>query len=234
MPLVEIQSVIKNFVGLRPVRIRQLHVEAGDVVTISGPDQQAAAVFTDLLTGTTLPDEGEVRIAGRSTASLANPDDWIAFLDRFGLVNERVVLLDQMTLAQNMAVAHTLDIDPMSPETRQIVARMSAEVGIEPAALDDLLSASSPLTWFRVRLGRSLAHDPIILIVEHPSLGLEPDDVAEAASLVRRIGLARRLAVVVISPDRRVSRRAATRPLDWHPATGELVSSARWRRWFHV
>ena len=134
MSLIEVQSVIKNYGGLRPIRIRQLRVEAGEVVAIGGPDQQAAAVFTDLLTGTTLPDSGEVRIDGRSTALLAGADDWIAFLDRFGLVNERVVLLDQLTLAQNLAIPHTLDIDPMSPETRQTVARMAAEVGIASAA----------------------------------------------------------------------------------------------------
>lgn len=232
MSLIEVQSVIKNYGGLRPIRIRQLRVQAGEVVAIGGPDQQAAAVFTDLLTGTTLPDSGEVRIDGRSTALLAGADDWIASLDRFGLVNERVVLLDQLTLAQNLAIPHTLDIDPMSPETRQTVARMAAEVGIASAAIDDPLSASSPLTRFRVRLGRSLAHAPGILIVEHPSLGLRPGDAAEAARLIRTIGPARTLAVVVITADRLVSRRAATRALDWRPATGELVGSAGWRRWF--
>lgn len=230
MPLVEICSVIKNFGGLRPVRIRELVVEAGDVVTIDGPDQQAAAVFTDLLTGTTLPDTGEVRVDGRSTASLADADDWIAFLDRFGLVNERIVLLDQLTLAQNLAIAHTLDIDPMSPEAWDTAVRMAAEVGLDRAALDDPLSASSPMTRLRIRLGRALAHDPVILVVEHPSLGLGRDDAGEAAGLLRRIGLSRGLAVVVISGDALMLRRAATRALTWRPATGELAASAFWRR----
>jgi ABC-type transporter Mla maintaining outer membrane lipid asymmetry ATPase subunit MlaF len=234
MPLVEIRSVIKNFGGLRPVRIRELVVEAGEVVTIDGADQQAGAVFTDLLTGTTLPDTGEVRIEGRSTASLADADDWLAFLDRFGLVNERIVLLDQLTLAQNLAIAHTLDIDPMSPEASDLAVRMAAEVGLDRAALDEPLSASSPMTRLRIRLGRALAHDPVILLVEHPSLGLERDDARVAAGLLRRIGRSRGLAVVVISGDALMSRRAATRALTWRPATGELVASAFWRRAFRL
>jgi simple sugar transport system ATP-binding protein len=234
MPLVVIRSVIKHHGGLPPLRIRELVVEAGEVVTIGGPDEQAAAVWTDLLTGTTLPDEGEVSIAGRSTASIGNPDDWLTFLDHFGLVNKRAVLLDRLTIAQNLAVAHTLDVDPLSPETRATVARMAAEVGIAPAALDDPLSASSALTRFRVRLGRALAQDPRIIVVEHPSLGLDRDQVAEAARLIRRVSQARRLAAIVISGDQRVLVHSAGRVLVWRPATGELLGAIPWRRWRHL
>ena len=123
MPLIEIDSVVKGYGGLRPLRLRGLRVDAGEAVAIHGPDRAAAAVITDLLTGTTLPDEGEVRISGLPTASIAGPDEWMAFLDRFGLVNDRVVLLDQLTLAQNLAVPHTLDLDPIPPEVVPVVAR---------------------------------------------------------------------------------------------------------------
>ncbi len=231
MPLVDIRSVVKNYGGLRPFRLRELLVEAGDVVAIAGPDEQAAAVFTDLLTGTTLPDEGEILVAGCSTASLRTPDEWLAFLDRFGLVNARAVLLDRLTIAQNLAVAHTLDVEPMSAETRDQAARMAAEAGIDPSVLDHLLPASSALTRLRVRFGRALAHDPAVFVIEHPSLGLERNDVAEAARLIRRIGESRRLASIVLSADPEVIRTSATRALTWRPETGELVRATRWPRW---
>ena len=154
MPLVDIRSIVKSHGGLRPFRLRQLSVEAGDVVVLAGPDEQAAAVFTDLLTGTTLPDQGEILVAGRSTASLRTPDDWLAFLDSFGLVSARAVLLDQLTVAQNLAIARTLDVEPMSAETRDMASRMAAEVGLEAPALDVALAAGTALTRLRVLLGR--------------------------------------------------------------------------------
>ncbi len=231
MPLVDVRSVVKNHGGLRPFRLRELSVEAGEVVAIAGPDQQAAAVLTDLLTGTTLPDEGEIFVAGCSTASLRTPDEWLASLERFGLVNPRTVLLDQLTIAQNLAIAHTLDVDPMSTEIRDRAARMAAEVGIDPSALDQSLSAGSALTHFRVRVGRALAHDPPILVIEHPSLGLERRDVPDAARLIRRVGESRRLASIVVSADPEVLRRSATRALTWRPETGELIRATRWSRW---
>jgi len=232
--LIEVRSLVKNYGGLRPPRIRELAVEAGEVVVIGGPDERAAAVLSDLLTGAMLPDEGEVTVAGRSTASLGSPEDWLAFLDRLGLVNPRIVLLDQLTVGQNLAVALTLDVDPMSPDTRSAVAGMAARVGLAPAELDLPLPAASPLARFRLRVGRALAHGPAVLLVEHPTLDLARDDVAQAARLIRDVGAGRERAAIVVSGDPGILGRAATRGLTWRPATGELLAASRWPRWLRL
>jgi predicted ABC-type transport system involved in lysophospholipase L1 biosynthesis ATPase subunit len=232
MPLIDIQAVTKGYGGLRPLRIQKLKVDAGELVTIAGPDRQAAAVLTDLLTGATLPDAGEVRVAGRSTADLSDHDDWLAFLAQFGIVNERVVLLDGLSVAENLAVPHTLELDPMPADLRCAVERMASEVGLVLPKVDERLSASSAVTRFRVRLGRALAHDPVILLVEHPSLGLAAEDVTAVADVLSRVGRVRHVATIVINSDRQLSNAIATRQLTWHPATGELVEVRGWRRWF--
>jgi ABC-type transporter Mla maintaining outer membrane lipid asymmetry ATPase subunit MlaF len=231
MPLIEIHSVTKAYGGLRPLRILDLIVDADEIVTIAGADQQAAAVLTDLLTGATLPDGGDVRVAGRSTGDLSGHDDWLAFLDHFGIVNERVVLLDSLSVAENLAVPHTLEIDPMPAEVRRTVERMASDVGLDVGRLDESLSSTSLLTRFRVRLGRALAHAPAILLLEHPTVDLTPADVSSAADAIREVGVARKLATLAISSDWRLSNAVATRPLTWRPATGELVETRGWRRW---
>ena len=231
MPLIEIDSVVKGYGGLRPLRLRGLRVDAGEAVAIHGPDRAAAAVITDLLTGTTLPDEGEVRISGLPTASIAGPDEWMAFLDRFGLVNDRVVLLDQLTLAQNLAVPHTLDLDPIPPEVVPVVARAADEVGLERAALDTPLASVSPLARLRVRLGRALAHAPAILVLEHPTADLDARGVAALSALLRRIRAARRLALVIVTADDRARRLGGARALAWRPATGGLAQAGFLGRW---
>jgi putative ABC transport system ATP-binding protein len=230
MPLIEIHSVTKAYGGLRPLRILDLIVDADEIVTIAGADQQAAAVLTDLLTGATLPDGGDVRVAGRSTGDLSGHDDWLAFLDHFGIVNERVVLLDSLSVAENLAVPHTLEIDPMPADVRGAVERMAQEVGLDAYTLDEGLSTTSALSRLRVRLGRALAHRPAILLIEHPTGDLPAADVSAAATLIREVSLARHLATIVVSSDWRLAN-AATRPLTWRPATGELAETRGWRRW---
>ena len=70
-PVVELANVSKNYHGLRPLRVAQLTVDAGEQVAILGIDQVAAEVFVNLITGATLPDSGGVKLFGRPTESIA-------------------------------------------------------------------------------------------------------------------------------------------------------------------
>jgi ABC-type transporter Mla maintaining outer membrane lipid asymmetry ATPase subunit MlaF len=232
MSLIEVRDLSKNYGGLRPFRLKAFAVEEGDAVVLEGPDHQAAAVLTDLLTGTTLPDTGSIVIAGRPTSDLSGQDDWLAFLDRFGIVNQRVVLLDGLTIAANLAVPLTLDLDPMPPGVRRAVEAHAAAVGLQPAALDARLDQASPLSRLFVRLGRAIALDPAILLVEHPTADLAGQrEVAAAADVLRRVAGRPGLTTVIVTSDRRLPRHVAARHLTWQAATGEVGESRGWRRW---
>ncbi len=235
MPVISVRNVTKSYGGLRPFRLRALDVEPGELVAIGGMDRPAAAVLTDLLTGTTLPDNdnGSIAIGGRATSALSTQEEWLAFLDRFGLVNDRVVLLDALTAAANLAVPLTLDIDPMPDGVRGVVGTLAAEVGLAHELLDARLQDAAPTPRLLVRLGRALAHDPGILILEHPTAEVTNErDVAAFAATLRRIVGERRLAAVVATADPRLPRRMATRHVAWQPASGELSDARGWRRWF--
>ena len=117
-PVLELSEVAKDYRGLRPPRIARLAVAPDDVVAIVGMDQAAAEVFISLVTGATLPDCGEVRIFGRPSAAISDSPDWLAVVDRFGIVSERAVLLDAFSVVQNLAVPFTLEIEPLREEIR--------------------------------------------------------------------------------------------------------------------
>src|SRR6185295_19548033 len=104
--------------ALRPLRIATLTVRRGDHLAIQGLDARAAEAFSLLVTGAMLPDEGDIRVAGRSTRDIGTDTEWLASLDRFGMVTDRAVLIDGLSLAANLALPLTLAIDPMSAVTR--------------------------------------------------------------------------------------------------------------------
>ncbi len=85
----------------------------GERVALAGIDAGGAEVMLNLVTGASLPDEGEVRVFGRRTADVSDGDEWLASLDCFGIVSERAVLLEGATLTQNLALPFTLEIDPV-------------------------------------------------------------------------------------------------------------------------
>jgi ABC-type transporter Mla maintaining outer membrane lipid asymmetry ATPase subunit MlaF len=235
MPLISVRDVTKSYGGLRPFRLRALDVDAGELVVLNGMDRQSASVLTDLLTGATLPDnaDGSVSVHGQATSLLAGQDEWLAFLDRFGLVNDRVVLLDELTVAANLAVPLTLEIDPIPVEVRRAVDALAGEIGLDSTLLDARLHEADPMTRLLVRLGRAVAQNPPILVVEHPTIELtRPIDVRSATATLRRVVDQRRIAAVVALADPRVPPESATRFLSWQAGSGELSEWRRRRGWF--
>ena len=189
----------------------------------------------DLVTGVTLPDEGEVRLFGRSTAAIENGDEWLALLDRFGIVSDRVVLLEQLSIVQNLAVPFTLELDEIPPAVQQDVARLRAEVGLDEATIGEPAGRAAPAMRTRLRLARAIALDPHLLLLEHPTAGLPREAVDRLAQDIRTIAARRGLTVLMLTGDRPFAEAAAGEVLAHEPATGALktvTKGAGWKRLF--
>jgi ABC-type transporter Mla maintaining outer membrane lipid asymmetry ATPase subunit MlaF len=231
-PVVELRGVAKDYRGLRPLRIQQFELRQGQSVALLGFDQITAEVFVNLVTGATRPDNGDVRVFGQSTADISDGDAWLASLDRFGILSERAVLLDQLTVAQNLAVPFSLELDPIPDAVLRDVVRLAAEVGLEERDLKQPVAAVSAAARLRVRLARAVALNPRVLLAEHPNASLAADDVPAFAADFARVVAARGLAAVTLTADRTFAAAVAEHVLTLQPATGEWKAAAGWRRWF--
>jgi lipoprotein-releasing system ATP-binding protein len=227
MSILSLNGVSKSYGGLRPLRLRDLRVVEGDLVGLAGFDQVMAEVFVNLVTGATLPETGDVEVFGRRTADIADTDDWLALVDRFGIVSERVVLLPQYTALQNVAMSLTLDVEPVRDDVRQHVEALGEEAGLDPAEMGALVADGSTALRHRVRLARALALAPKLLLVEHPAAGVEPDEVEALSRDLRTVAGKRGLAVVVLAAGVEQARPFVTRVLSLNRATGELSEAGK-------
>jgi ABC-type transporter Mla maintaining outer membrane lipid asymmetry ATPase subunit MlaF len=231
-PLVEITGVTKHYGALRPLRLKALVVAEGERVAIDGMDGAASELFVSLVTGATLPDEGEVRVFGGSTAEISDGDAWLASLDRFGIMSPRAVLLEAATLAQNLALPFTLSIDPIPSDVRDQVAQLGAACGIPSDALELPMGDATPTVRARAHLARAVAVAPALLLLDHPTATIpDPDRAAFAADVVR-VCDARGQTMIATTLDRDFAAAVAHRALTWQPATGVLAPQTRkwWRR----
>ena len=231
-PILEIADVSKDYRALRPLRLRRLAIAAGETVAILGLDQTAAEVFVNLTTGAALPDTGEIRLFGRVTSSITDSADWLATIDRFGIVTDRAVLLDQLTVVQNLAMPFTLDVEPPPDEIRARAEALAHEVGIADAAFDQPVGAADAAAKARVRLGRALALEPQMLLLEHASVTLARGDAAAFGRDVRAIAARRAIALLAATVDEAFAAAVASRVLVHDPATGALAE--RRRGWFRL
>jgi predicted ABC-type transport system involved in lysophospholipase L1 biosynthesis ATPase subunit len=220
---VELVGVSKDYHGLRPLRIERLTVDAGERVALVGMDAPSAEVLVNLLTGASLPDAGEIRLFGRSTADIGDSAEWLALVDRFGLVTERAVLLDDLDVLQNLAVPFTLDIEPVPPDVAECAVRLAAEVGLDPPLLRAKVSGVDAAARVRVRLARALALQPSVLVLEHASAGLTRDGASALARTARAAAERRGAALIALTADDRFGAVVADRVLRWQPGTGALI-----------
>ena len=232
-PVLELADVSKDYHGLRPLRIAGLSVAPAERVALVGFDQVTAEVFVNLVTGASLPDRGTVRLFGRSTADIVDSADWLTVVDQVGIVSRRAVLLDALTVVQNLAMPYTLEVEPPSEDIRERAIRLANEVGLPQSTFDRPIAELKPADVFRARLARAIALDPGVLLFEHPTAEVSREQSVEIAEQSGAVAAKRQIAAVMLTADRAFASAAASRVLTWEPATGRLASGgwlSRFRR----
>ena len=226
-PVLRLTKVRKQYNALRPLRMNDLVVAAGERVAVSGLDAGAAEVLVNLVTGASVPDEGDVLVEGRSTAAIVDADQWLASLDRFGIVSPRAVLLDAATLLQNLAMPLTLQIDPVPEGAAAEATALAREAGIDEVYLDRPIAGLPAAVKMRAHLVRAVMLAPALLVLEHPTATLAKGEGRTFGDAVAAVAGARSLATLIISEDADFSSAAASRRLALQAASGDLKPQGR-------
>ncbi len=221
-PVLELTGVTKQYGALRPLRLAQFVLSPGEHVAMLGLDQPAAEVLINLITGASLPDTGIVRIFGRATADVTDSDDWLTTLDRFGIVTERAALIEPMTTVQNLAIPFSLELEPPPANIARQAAALALEAGLRESALEQRVGDLDAASRMRVRLGRALAFNPGLLLLEHPSATLPRSEVIRFACDVRSLAERRGISTLTITADPEFAGAVSTIAVALEAATGRL------------
>jgi ABC-type transporter Mla maintaining outer membrane lipid asymmetry ATPase subunit MlaF len=127
-----------------------------------------------------------------------------------------------MTVAQNLAISFDLDLEPIPPHILARAAPLAAEAGIDASMLRIHAGEADPLLRARIRLARALAFDPAVIVLEHPTATLSPEEAKLYAAVIKNVGAARDVTLVGLTADEKFAEQACGRLLVWQPATGEL------------
>lgn len=230
VPVLDMTAVVKDYRGLRPLRIERLTLDAGARLAIMGMDAPAAEMMTTLVTAAAVPDAGAIHVLGTRTADITSSEQWLALIDRIGLVTDRAALLDMMTVIQNLALSFTLQIDQLSDDRRNRMEALATEVGLPAAVWGQPAGSLSAAHRTRLRLGRALALDPSLLLLEHPTAQVERDEVDALARDIEAVARERQIAALALTADAAFADAMDMRVLEWDPARGSLHE--RKRRWW--
>lgn len=231
-PLLHIAGLQKDYRALRPLRIAQLLVRPGDVLSIGGLDAPAAETFVHLVTGATLPDAGDILLFGGNTRAIEDSAAWLKSLDGVGMITSRGILIEMFSVLQNVAMSLTLDVDPIDPRILPQAGALAREAGIADEHFDVPAGKVPAEIKMRVHVARAMALEPKIVIGEHPSVALPREAVPAFGADLARVARGRGVALVVLTADEVLAKAVGGQRLELVAATGELRSPGLLRKLF--
>src|SRR5262249_49296080 len=144
-----------------------LSLDAGRILGLLGPNGAGKTTTVSMIAGLLTPDRGEVLIAGHRLAGDTDPAK-----RRIGLVPQDLALYDELTARDNLRFSGALYSRP-GRALDQAIARVLTLVGLADRARDAVKTFSGGMKR-RLNLAAGLLHDPDILLLDEPTVGVDP------------------------------------------------------------
>jgi len=182
--LIELENVSRRYGSVQALRNVSLRVEKGSVLGLLGQNGAGKTTLLNILTGYLAPTEGRALIGGYDT--LLEPAQARRHL---GYLPELPPLYDEMTVREYLRFAAEL----RGVEKRAIPAHVD-----EIMELTGLTEMRSRLVGhlskgYRQRAGmaQALCGDPEVLVLDEPTVGLDPKQITEIRELIRKLSKGR-------------------------------------------
>jgi len=177
--MIEVKSLTKNYGTRCAVDAISFDAQQSEIVGFLGPNGAGKTTTMRILSGYMPPSDGEVRVAGFDVV-----DDSLEVRKRVGYLPESVPLYVDMTVFDYLKfmadLRHLKDADKRVMETLEMV-------GMQERAQGYIGRLSKGMRQ-RIGLAQALLHKPEVLILDEPTIGLDPAQVVEVRNLVREIG----------------------------------------------
>ncbi len=164
---VEVTSLSKRYGAIEAVRGVSFSVERGEVFAFLGPNGAGKTTTVRMLCTLTRPGGGHASVAGFDVAR--QPE---AVRRRIGLVFQEQTLDDRLTAEQNLRF-HAVLYHVPSAQVEERISRVLRLVALEDRR-HDLVSTFSGGMARRLEIARGMLHTPVVLFLDEPTVGLDP------------------------------------------------------------
>ena len=181
--MIEVSHLSKNY-GSRPA-VKDLSFTVGDgqIFGLLGPNGAGKSTIMNILTGYIAPTSGEVKVAGFSLPEQAQKAKACV-----GYLPEQPPLYPEMTVQEYLDFASELK-GVRRAECKEQVRRAARRTGLEEV-LPRLIRSLSKGYRQRVGIAQALLGSPKLIILDEPTVGLDPAQVIEIRKLIRELGKA--------------------------------------------
>jgi len=177
--MIRVSGLTKEYGLRRAVDNLTFEAEQGEILGFLGPNGAGKTTTMRILSGYMPPTEGEAMVAGYDIVS-----ESIEVRRRVGYLPETVPLYTDMTVFDYLKfmadLRHLPDAEDRVYDTLEMV-------GLEERAEGYIGKLSKGMRQ-RVGLAQALLHRPEVLILDEPTIGLDPGQVVDVRNVIREIG----------------------------------------------
>ena len=167
LTVLEVSHLRKAFGKVVAVDDVSFDLEAGRLVAVLGPNGAGKTTTVSMIAGLIAPDSGAIRIDGRNVSGDTDPAK-----RRIGLVPQDLALYDELSARSNLrffGALYNLAGEPLNNAIRSALGL----VGLAERERDLIKTFSGGMKR-RLNLAAGLLHDPDILLLDEPTVGVDP------------------------------------------------------------
>lgn len=180
--MIEVEGLTKDYGPRRAIDRISFHAEQGEILGFLGPNGAGKTTTMRILCGYMPPTAGEARVAGFDVV-----DQSLEVRRRVGYLPENVPLYPYMKVYDYLLYMADLRKLP-DPDERVEDALVTVQLEDRAAGLVGNLSKGLKQ---RVGLAQALLHQPEVLILDEPTIGLDPAQIIGVRRLIQEIGAER-------------------------------------------
>ena len=181
--MIEVSHLTKKYGGHLAVDDVSFTVEDGQIYGLLGPNGAGKSTIMNILTGYLSATSGQVTVAGHPL-----PEDADEAKACVGYLPEQPPLYPEMTVWEYLNFVAELKKVPRAQRKEQVL-RAARRTGLEKV-LPRLIRSLSKGYKQRVGIAQALLGSPKIIILDEPTVGLDPAQVIEMRKLIRELGKA--------------------------------------------
>ena len=182
--MIEVSHLSKKYGSHPAIEDLSFTVGDGQIFGLLGPNGAGKSTIMNILTGYLAPTSGEVKVAGFSLPEQAQQAKACV-----GYLPEQPPLYPEMTVQEYLEFAAELKGIKKKAERREQVLRAARRTGLEEV-LSRLIRSLSKGYRQRVGIAQALLGAPQLIILDEPTVGLDPAQVIEIRKLIQELGKA--------------------------------------------
>ncbi|MBM9511662.1 ABC transporter ATP-binding protein [Desulfogranum marinum] len=201
-PILDVKNLTMDFGGIRALDHLSLQIKPGEIVALIGPNGAGKTTFFNCITGIYKPTKGDLLLnpPGKKTKKLNGLKPNKVTEQGLARTFQNIRLFPNMTVLENVMIGRhcrtkskifgAIFRDPRTKKEEKEIVEQSLEI-LKKINLDKMADEYAKNLPYgaqrRLEIARALATEPIVLLLDEPAAGMNPQETQELDELITKI-----------------------------------------------